>query len=173
MNDSGSASQGTNLSLCPFLTLESLMGPGGCGKSEARSRLNSCVIEFPHNTANVCMSAGTSGAHSRLAQTRAEYSKSWWSLHAVPSGRGTQKTWILYRQQDGGKAHTTKPDNPEVAALKQNRLASPLPPFSSPPPPVTLHICHPCARLPASVPCPTPGAGVLPETGICEATSSM
>lgn len=58
--DSGSTSQGMNLSLCPFLTLKSPRGPGGCGKWEARSLLNSCVIEFPHNTANVCADAGTS-----------------------------------------------------------------------------------------------------------------
>lgn len=63
--DSGSASQGMNLSLCPFLTLKSPMGPGGCGKWEARSLLNSCVIEFPHNTANVCMDAGTSVPKAR------------------------------------------------------------------------------------------------------------
>lgn len=63
--DSGSASQGMNLSLCPFLTLKSPMGPGGCGKWEARSLLNSCVIEFPHNTANVCMDAGTSVPRAR------------------------------------------------------------------------------------------------------------
>lgn len=60
VNNSGSASQGTALSLCPLLTLKSPMGPGGCGKSEARSRLNGCVIEFPHSAANVCMSAGAS-----------------------------------------------------------------------------------------------------------------
>lgn len=58
--DSGSASQGMKLSPCPFLTLKSPKGPRGCGKWEARSLLNSCVIEFPHNTANVCMGARTS-----------------------------------------------------------------------------------------------------------------
>lgn len=63
VNDSGSASQGTGLSLCPFLTLKSPMGPGGCGKSEARSLLNSCVTEFPHNAS---MSGGTSRAQSTL-----------------------------------------------------------------------------------------------------------
>lgn len=66
VNDSGFASQGMNLRLCPFLTLKSPMGPGGCGKSEARSLLNSCVIEFPHNTSHVRMNAGTSRAQSTL-----------------------------------------------------------------------------------------------------------
>lgn len=38
------------LSSCPLLTLKSPEGPRGCGKREARSLLNSCVTEFPHNT---------------------------------------------------------------------------------------------------------------------------
>lgn len=66
VNNSDSASQGMNLSLCPFLPLKSPMGPWGCGKWEARSLLNSCVIEFPHNTTNACMDAGMSSAQSTV-----------------------------------------------------------------------------------------------------------
>lgn len=75
------------------------------------------------------------------------------------------------RRGRGGSATTTA-DNPDVAALQQNRSASSLPPFSRFPP-VTVHICHPCARLPASVPCGTLSVGELPETGIWEASSSL
>lgn len=45
----------------PFPDLEISDGAGGgCGKWEAERLRNRCVIEFPHNTANICVNSGTS-----------------------------------------------------------------------------------------------------------------
>lgn len=49
VNRSGSASQGTNPSLWPFLTFKSPMGPGGCGKREASRQLTVVSLSF-HTT---------------------------------------------------------------------------------------------------------------------------
>lgn len=91
VSDSGSVSQGMNLSLCPFLTLKSRRGPGGCGKCEARSQLNSCVIKFPsqhsgfkcRGTAETTVTRCTIGGKTTL-QTRTQQSLSGCGLSCCP-----------------------------------------------------------------------------------------
>lgn len=46
-------------------------------------------------------------------------------------------------------------------------------PFSRFFPPLAIHICHPCARLPGGSPCWTHGVGPEPKMGIYEPTSAL
>lgn len=181
-----------NLSLCPLLTLKSPMGPGGCGKWEARSLLNSCVIEFPHNTANVCTDAGTSVPRAIRVKQGPKIPRARFGLAAVTymdkSARESQEkmnsphlsgagnlptdgkniqpapnTTILMSQRSG---HITSTTNWPALGLSHCH-------FSRFFPLVAVHICLPCARPPGSHACSTPGAGPEPKTRIYEATSAL
>lgn len=91
-----SASQGVNLRLCPFMTFESLRGSRGCGKCEARSLLNSCVIEFPQNTANIFMGKGTSKSRNQLVNKGLKFrgAISSWSNNLYGYIWGREKKWL-------------------------------------------------------------------------------
>ncbi len=182
-----------NLSLCPFLTLKSPKGPGGCGKWEARSLLNSCVIEFPHNTANVCMDAGTSVPRAQRVKRGAKIPRTrlvlkqqliWinlreearndelpFSIRSRKSAHGWEKytltlnTTILMSQHWGHNYFHNKHKS-TITGLSRC-------PFSRFFPLVAIHICRPCARLPGGPPCWTQGVGLKPKMGIYQPTSAL
>lgn len=168
--DSGSASQGMNLSPCPFLTWKSPRGPGGCGKWEARSLLNSCVIEFPHNTAYECMLAGTSVPRAQRVKQGAKIPRGPFGLEAITYGKmgdgRAEKNELPSSIRSRKSAHgweknihhhlTQQSPCQDTITSKQTQMLSKCliwQPLLQVFPTLAIHICRPCARLPGGPPC--------------------